>query len=115
MHIERHTISCRDVTPNPEGVSDKARRGVAGFRWVAGQAAMAFAVDLEVVGSDLLDDVLDHLGSGVLADFGAIGPGVEIVMDSKETVGAFEALGAGFSGIAGESCRGQAKAGDNTQ
>ena len=56
---------------------------------------MPLAVDLDVVRMDLVDDVLDHLARGVLADRVAVGSGVEIEVDPQEALRPSETFGEG--------------------
>ena len=53
---------------------------------------MSFAVNLDVIGMYHVQDGLDHLWGGVGSDVLVGGAGVEIKMDSKETLVPAEAF-----------------------
>ena len=90
VHVERDAVLGGHLPPEPQRIADKARRRVADLGRIARQPGMALAVDLEVVGMDLVDDVLDHRAGGVLADLRAVRAGVEIEVDAQEAVGPLE-------------------------
>jgi hypothetical protein len=62
------------------------------LRRVTAEAAMALAINLEIVGPDEVDDFLNHRGRGVRADVGVLVVRVEVEVDAEETLRALEPL-----------------------
>lgn len=109
MHIERDAVFGGDIAPESEGIADEAWGLVSDVGGIAGESRMSFAVDLDVIGMDQVDDGLDHLASGVFSDFLAVIAGVEIEMDAEEAVGAGDSFGMGLGrgSLGGADCAGE--------
>jgi hypothetical protein len=101
MHVERDAMASRDLAPDAERVADDPGGLIADLGRVARQAGMTFAVNLQVVGADQIDDVLNHRRRRARADVRAIHAGVEIEVDAEKTVRAFESRGCRLLVLAG--------------
>ena len=84
--MPRSRVTSRQIS---QRIANEAGRRIAHLGRIARIAAMTFAVDLDVVGLDLVDHELDHLRRGPLADAVAVIARVEIEMDAEEGVGPF--------------------------
>ena len=68
------------LPPDFQRVLHEAGRGIAHFGRITRTPGMAFAVTLDVIGLDLLDDILYHLAVHAFSDFFAIITGVKVEM-----------------------------------
>ena len=90
VHIQGHTTACRHVPPDAQRIADEPGDVMSDLRRIARHARVSFAVGLQVIGMHQVNDLLDHFGCGVLADFLAVFARMEVEMDSQEAVGSLE-------------------------
>ena len=86
VHEERNAALRGHLPPEPERVADESEDAVAGLGRIARQTGMSFAVALEVIRMNLIDDVLDHRTRCVLADRRTVFPGMKIEVDAEEAL-----------------------------
>jgi len=87
MHEQGDSPLARHLAPDPQRIADEARGRLAHFGRIARITAMPFAIDLEVVGLDLVDHGLDHLRRGPRPNAVAIVARMEVEMDAEKSLG----------------------------
>ena len=92
MQIEGYASLRRNLPPDRKRIPHDVRNRIPDFGRIAGITGVSLAVNLDIVGMDHVQDRPDHFRSGVGTHSRAEGIGMEIKMDSEETLVAAESL-----------------------